>query len=71
MLQPDFGQTMLISLVWGALFFLAGMRMIWVVGLGGIAAVGLVGAIRVPHVARRIQRFLDPGSGDTSTSTRR
>src|SRR6201999_4579982 len=31
-LQPDFGQTMLISLVWSALFFLAGMRMIWVVG---------------------------------------
>src|SRR5437868_14636430 len=29
-LQPDFGQTMLISLVWCSLFFLAGMRMIWV-----------------------------------------
>ena len=26
-LQPDFGQTMLIALVWGALFFMAGMRM--------------------------------------------
>jgi cell division protein FtsW len=25
-LQPDFGQTMLIALVWGALFFMAGMR---------------------------------------------
>src|SRR3984957_13255855 len=24
-LQPDFGQTMLIALVWGALFFMAGM----------------------------------------------
>ena len=24
-LQPDFGQTMLIALVWGALFFIAGM----------------------------------------------
>jgi cell division protein FtsW len=23
-LQPDFGQTMLIALVWGALFFMAG-----------------------------------------------
>jgi cell division protein FtsW len=65
-LQPDFGQTMLISLVWGALFFLAGMRMIWVVGLGGTAAVGLAGAyMTTPHVARRIQRFLDPASGDT------
>src|SRR5215468_4996817 len=65
-LQPDFGQTMLLSLVWGALFFLAGMRLIWVVGLGGAAAVGLAGAyLTIPHVARRIQRFLDPASGDT------
>jgi cell division protein FtsW len=65
-LQPDFGQTMLIALVWGALFFLAGMRMVWVIGLGGAAAVGLVGAyFTIPHVARRIQRFLDPASGDT------
>jgi cell division protein FtsW len=65
-LQPDFGQTMLIALVWGALFFMAGMRLIWVGGLAGTAIVGLVGAyFTVPHVARRIQRFLDPASGDT------
>ncbi|MBM3573667.1 MAG: putative lipid II flippase FtsW, partial [Alphaproteobacteria bacterium] len=65
-LQPDFGQTMLIALVWGALFFMAGMRLIWVGGLAGVAAVGLVGAyLTVPHVTRRIQRFMDPGSGDT------
>jgi cell division protein FtsW len=65
-LQPDFGQTMLIALVWGILFFLAGMRMIWVVGLGGAALVGLGAAyVTIPHVARRIKRFLDPASGDT------
>jgi cell division protein FtsW len=65
-LQPDFGQTMLIALVWGALFFLAGMRLIWMVGLGGAAAIGLATAyVTIPHVARRIQRFLDPASGDT------
>jgi cell division protein FtsW len=65
-MQPDFGQTMLISLVWGSLFFLAGMRMIWVIGLGGAAAVGITGAyFAIPHVAKRIQRFLDPASGDT------
>jgi cell division protein FtsW len=65
-LQPDFGQTMLIMLVWGILFFLAGMRMVWVIGLGGAAAIGLAGAYAtVPHVARRIQRFMDPASGDT------
>ncbi len=65
-LQPDFGQTMLISLVWGALFFMAGMRLIWVVGLGGTALLGLLAAYAtIPHVARRIKRFLDPASGDT------
>ena len=65
-LQPDFGQTMLISLVWGALFFLAGMRIIWMLGLGGVAALGLtIAYLTVPHVTRRIQRFLDPSSGDT------
>src|SRR3954451_8998824 len=65
-LQPDFGQTMLIALVWGALFFMAGMRMIWVAGLTGAGTVGLATAYyTVPHVARRIKRFLDPASGDT------
>ncbi len=65
-MQPDFGQTMLVTLVWSALFFMAGMRLIWVFGLAGIAGVGLtVAYYTVPHVARRIQRFLDPASGDT------
>lgn len=65
-LQPDFGQTMLIAMVWGALFFIAGMRIIWVLGLGGAAIVGLSAAyFTVPHVARRFKRFFDPSSGDT------
>src|SRR3569832_1176787 len=64
-IQPDFGQTMLIGLVWGALFFMAGMRLIWVFGLAGTAMIGLIGAYyTVPHVTRRIQRFLNPASGD-------
>jgi cell division protein FtsW len=64
--QPDFGQTMLIAVVWSALFFMAGMRLVWVAGIAGLAGVGLLSAYyTVPHVARRIQRFLDPGSGDT------
>src|SRR2546430_10905389 len=65
-LQPDFGQTMLIALVWSALFFLAGMRLVWVAGLGGVAAIGLASAyMLIPHVARRIERFRDPSSGDS------
>lgn len=65
-MQPDFGQTMLIAMVWGALFFIAGMRIVWVLGLGGSAVVGLGAAyFTVPHVARRLKRFVDPSSGDT------
>jgi cell division protein FtsW len=65
-LQPDLGQTMLIALVWSALFFMAGMRWIWVGGLAGAAVVGLAGAyFTIPHVAKRIKRFMDPASGDT------
>jgi cell division protein FtsW len=64
--EPDFGQTMLILMVWGALFFIAGMRMIWVMGLAGAAGVGLFTAyLFVPHVAGRIKRFMNPASGDT------
>jgi cell division protein FtsW len=65
-MQPDFGQTMLVALVWSALFFLAGMRVIWVFGLAGAGAAGLLIAYStVPHVATRIKRFMDPASGDT------
>src|ERR1700761_620483 len=65
-MEPDFGQTMLILMVWGSLFFIAGMRMIWVLGLAGAASAGLFGAyLLVPHVAGRIKRFMNPASGDT------
>ncbi|MBV9532580.1 MAG: putative lipid II flippase FtsW [Bradyrhizobium sp.] len=65
-MEPDFGQTMLMLMVWGALFFIAGMRTIWVMGLAGAAGAGLFGAyLVVPHVALRIRRFMNPASGDT------
>jgi cell division protein FtsW len=65
-LQPDFGQTVLISLVWCGLFFVAGLHWFWVMGLGGIGAIGILIAYQlVPHVRARIERFMDKGSGDT------
>ena len=60
-LQPDFGQTMLLSLVWAILFFMAGLHWLWVVGIGGAAASSTVLAYKfVPHVHARIQAFLEP-----------
>lgn len=60
-LQPDFGQTMLISVVWGALFFMAGLHLIWVVGLGGLGATAALLAYKfAPHVRARVDAFLEP-----------
>ncbi len=70
MLQPDFGQTMLVSLVWMALFFMAGLHWFWVAGLGGFGATGVVAAYKfVPHVRARILKFIDPSSGNGVTDT--
>lgn len=65
-LQPDIGQTMLISVVWATIFFIAGLHIFWVAGLGGLGAAGVTLAyLFVPHVTARIDRFLNKGAGDT------
>lgn len=64
--QPDFGQSVLISVVWGAQFFMAGLPMIWVAGIAGLGMAGIASAYMfLPHVTSRIDRFLFPESGDT------
>jgi cell division protein FtsW len=64
-LQPDFGQTMLLTLVWSALFFIAGLHWFWVMALAVIGFVGIILAYEmVPHVRERIERFMDKDSGD-------
>ncbi|MHA1553906.1 MAG: putative lipid II flippase FtsW [Alphaproteobacteria bacterium] len=64
--EPDFGQTMLTVLAWGALFFMAGVSWLWVAALGAAAVAGIVFAyMTLPHVAARIDRFVSPQSGDT------
>ncbi|MDX2113336.1 MAG: putative lipid II flippase FtsW [Alphaproteobacteria bacterium] len=63
--QPDFGMTLTVTAVWGIQLFLAGLPMVWVVLIGVAAVVGAVMAYMfLPHVARRIDGFLDPSSGD-------
>jgi cell division protein FtsW len=64
--EPDFGQTMLITISWGAMFFMAGLPWIWIAGLAAAATGGVFAAyVALPHVAGRIDRFLTPGTGDT------
>jgi cell division protein FtsW len=65
MLQPDFGMSFVMSSIWGAQIFLSGLPILWVVVLGGLGVMGVVGAyVFFPHVASRVDRFLDPQSGD-------
>ena len=60
-LQPDFGQTMLVTLVWSSLFFMAGLSLYWVVGVGGLGVVGAFAAYKLsPHVHDRVMHFLNP-----------
>jgi cell division protein FtsW len=62
--QPDFGQTMLVGIAWSVVFFLAGMPWTWIVFIAIAAVVGVAGAyVTIPHVAGRIDRFLDPANG--------
>lgn len=60
-LQPDIGMTITISAVWGAQFFLAGLSLYWVALLlvSGVSAL-FMAYIFLPHVASRIDRFMDP-----------
>lgn len=65
LLQPDVGQFFVLSAIWGVQFFLSGLPLVWVVAIliGGICA--LVGTyFALPHVAARIDSFLDPDAGD-------
>lgn len=65
LLQPDLGMAVVVTTVWGVQFFLAGLSMGMVAAIAGLALAGLAGSyMAFPHVASRIDRFLDPASGD-------
>jgi len=65
MLQPDLGMTVVTTAAWIGQLFIAGMPLFW---MGLVAAMGVMGLIGAyfffPHVARRIDQFLDPTTGD-------
>jgi cell division protein FtsW len=65
-LQPDFGMAATVTAIWGGQFFLAGIPLVLVAGIGVATVVGVVaGYSFLPHVAERIDRFVDPSSGDS------
>jgi cell division protein FtsW len=65
-LQPDFGQTALITIAFASLLFFWGVPWAVIGAMGGALAAGAYAAYSfMPHVASRVDRFLDPKTGDS------
>ena len=70
LLQPDVGQTVLITIAFGAAFFMAGVPFAWMMGLGGAALAGAVSLYFVfDHVSSRVNKFLSADGGDAHQSS--
>lgn len=70
-LQPDFGTLVLMTSVFILQLFVSGLPMIWlfmafIIGIFGISA----SYFMLPHVAARINKFLDPAAGENYQVTR-
>ncbi|MSP48903.1 MAG: putative lipid II flippase FtsW [Alphaproteobacteria bacterium] len=66
LLQPDFGMAVVLSAIWFAELFLAGLPILWVAALVVLGVGGIGSAyFAFPHVASRIDRFLDKSVGDS------
>ena len=66
LIQPDVGQTVLITVAFGAAFWMAGVPMSWVMLLGATAVAGLSSTyFLLPHVHARVDKFLKPDTADT------
>ncbi len=66
LIQPDIGQSLLITVAFGAAFFMAGVPFGWIAGMAGLAVAGMFGAyLTFDHVRSRFTRFLSPEGSDT------
>lgn len=71
LMQPDVGQTVLITIAFGAAFWMAGVPISWIMGLGAVALGGLASTYFLfDHVHARVQKFLSPDQADTHQVTR-
>ena len=66
LIQPDIGQTLLITTTFMAVFFMAGVPLRWVAVLGGVFVAGMTALyLLFPHVQSRVAKFVSPGIEDT------
>lgn len=64
--QPDFGQTILLTLSFAAIFFFAGLSLGIVLILLAMSVIGFVAVyFTLPHVQDRVNRFFNPDNSDT------
>ena len=61
LIEPDVGQTLIVSAIWGVEIFLAGLPLWLAGGLLLLAMAGAAGAYAIfPHVQARVAHFLEP-----------
>ena len=66
LMQPDVGMTMVVASVWGVQFFIAGLPLVLVAGIGfGFLIASLGAYFTFGHVQVRVDRFLDPAGGES------
>lgn len=64
-MQPDIGMSVVVAAVWAVQFFLAGLPLLFVVGLVILFLGGSVAAyFSFAHVQSRVDRFFDPAAGE-------
>jgi len=63
--QPDIGMTLTVTAMWAIQLFISGLPFLWVFVMIALGTCGIFGAYHIfPHVAKRINNFLDPDAGD-------
>ncbi|WP_298324260.1 putative peptidoglycan glycosyltransferase FtsW [Asticcacaulis sp.] len=61
LIQPDVGQSILITVAFGACFYISGVPMRWIVGLSAAGVTGFASLYFIlPHFRDRIKDFIDP-----------
>jgi len=66
LIQPDIGQTLLVTTTFMAVFFMAGVPLKWVAVLAAAGMAGLVSLyFAFGHMRDRLSRFLSPETTDT------
>jgi cell division protein FtsW len=65
-MQPDYGQAALLTAVFFTMFFIVGWNWKWIAAIGAAGACAFLGGyIYSPHMAARIESFLNPDAAES------